>query len=106
MDWFIAQIRELQLLLSTKKRLIRLVHEAEERRDTAERNAAAMRDALEYYNEWALRLNEALGYNPAASLWTRLYEALGSDAGREYVRKDVQDNENSRNTEGTNKRAP
>ena len=49
-----------------------------------ELESANMRDALEYYNDWAKLLNESLARDVAPSLWGRLHTALDQDAGRKY----------------------
>ena len=49
-----------------------------------ELESANMRDALEYYNTWAISMNDLFNRDVAPSLWGRLHTALKQDAGKQY----------------------
>jgi hypothetical protein len=65
---------------------VNVAYEAEKRRDAAEKNAAAMREALEHYNRFAEGLNNILGRVVAPEVWKPLKDALNLDAGKGYVK--------------------
>lgn len=56
--------------------------------ERVQKQAAAMREALEYFKAWGLRLNEILGYKATSGSWDKIDTALSSDAGRDYISRE------------------
>ena len=82
--------RKIQAKTPLFKRLMAALTDSQRNIDVAteindlELQAAALRDALEYYNEWCESLNKLLGRVVQPSAWGKLKSALALDAGQKY----------------------